>query len=366
METDAEYRSDARWGVMGYSWNVNDVGSHDTHAEVWELEEANAIRRFNSHSKVMVTREVNVIGSWYDSINITDPRLVEEHWFIMCPAPGNAGLLVPCASKWGDNSFSPPRITLGRWLNWSNPAASSWWVDTFIGGALRRPEIDGVFVDTGPGAPVDSHVLSTDGTACAKVSADAQAAFDRAAVLAHSLGKFLTTQGAVLGGATVAPWQTTGTYPMMCSGGGLAGCTDTAPITAESCAVASREMLADARFLADTGHTFQLFMQGGVWKDFKSPRTLDNVTVNSAAFDALISLFQIARGRSALLQWHDWSFTETKRFIWSPALELDYGVPVAAGAEVSTGVFQRRWTNRLVTLNCSEFVAQLKREQPPQ
>jgi hypothetical protein len=119
-------------------------------------------------------------------------------------------------------------------------------------------------------------------------------------------------------------------------------------------------MLADARFLANTGHTFQLFMQGGGWQDFKSARTRDNVTVNSAAFDALISLFQIARGRSALLQWHDWSFTKTKDFIWSPALELDYGVPVAVGAEISPGVFQRLWTNGLVTLNCSEFVARLK------
>ena len=29
METPAEYASDARWGIVGYSWNVDNVGSRD-------------------------------------------------------------------------------------------------------------------------------------------------------------------------------------------------------------------------------------------------------------------------------------------------------------------------------------------------
>jgi hypothetical protein len=58
METPSEYQSDSRWGVMGYSWNVNNIGSGNKHAERWESEEAEAIRRYNPNSKVMVTREV--------------------------------------------------------------------------------------------------------------------------------------------------------------------------------------------------------------------------------------------------------------------------------------------------------------------
>ena len=39
METPAEYRSDARWGVMGYSWNVNNLDSNNSHAERWEVDD---------------------------------------------------------------------------------------------------------------------------------------------------------------------------------------------------------------------------------------------------------------------------------------------------------------------------------------
>ena len=90
--------------------------------------------------------------------------------------------------------------------------------------------------------------------------------------------------------------------------------------------------------------TFQLFSQGGGWWDFPGPPprgrgSVDNVTVNPVSFAAQIALFQIARGRSALFQWHDWSFTETRRFIWSPELDLDYGQPLEQGKEVSEGSF---------------------------
>ena len=132
------------------------------------------------------------------------------------------------------------------------------------------------------------------------------------------------------------------------------------PITVEACTLASREVIRAAQLLDATNHTFQLFSQGGVWWDFRSPKTLDNVTVNEVAFEAEISLFQIARGRSALLQWHDWSFTESKRFIWSPALDIDYGEPLGPGIETHPGVFTREFSRAgAVTLNCSAFVADL-------
>eukprot|EP01047_Picozoa_sp_COSAG01_P076298 COSAG01_NODE_13350_length_1597_cov_1.222964_2_plen_115_part_00 len=104
-----------------------------------------------------------------------------------------------------------------------------------------------------------------------------------------------------------------------------------------------------------------------MWWDFPGPApkgrgNLSDVLVNKAAFDAQISLFQIARGRSALLQWHDWSFTESKDYIWSELLNVDYGTPLELGREVSPGFFSRRWSKTMVTLNCSAFVEQLKQQ----
>eukprot|EP01046_Picozoa_sp_COSAG06_P062721 COSAG06_NODE_14261_length_1173_cov_1.477654_2_plen_140_part_00 len=116
--------------------------------------------------------------------------------------------LSPCVSKWSNNGTSPPLVTEGRWLNWSNPAAADWWVETYIGDALRKPELDGVYFDTGGGPPVDSVGISCGASclpACHQISRDAQDAFERVLSLAKSLGKFITTQGAVSGGVTVAP-----------------------------------------------------------------------------------------------------------------------------------------------------------------
>ena len=369
METAAEYQSDSRWGVMGYSWNVNNVNSHDKHAERWESQEAEAIRRYNPSVKVMVTREVQVIGEWYDSIDLNNQTLIDERWFIMCPGDATTAMS-PCVSNWRNNGFTPPRVTEGRWLNWSHPPAADWWVEAFLGGALRNPLLDGVFLDSGPGAPSNSVGISSArsaaaAAACHQMALDGQAAFERALALAQSLGKFITTQGAVVGAVTIAPWQSTGREPKMCGAGGLGGCRQMSPITVAACANASRRVLQLAQTLDATGHTFQLFSQGGVWWDFPGapPRgrgSIDNVTVNPVSFAAQIALFQIARGRSALLQWHDWSFTETRRFIWSPDLDLDYGHPLESGKEVSEGVFQRKWSKRTVTLNCSDFVENLR------
>lgn len=375
METPEEYQSDSRWGVIGYSWNVNNLGSHDKHAERWETQEAEAIRSCNPSIKVMVTREVQVIGTWYDSIDLNNQTLIDERWFIMCP--GNATTAIsPCVSKWSNNGVAPPRLTEGRWLNWSHPPAADWWVETFIGGALRNTLLDGVFLDTGPGAPANSVGISAAGSVatCHQMALDAQAAFNRAIALAQSLGKFITTQGAVFGAVTIAPWQSTGREPKMCGAGGLAGCKEMSPITVAACTNASRRVLQLAQTLDATNHTFQLFNQGGEWWEFPGapPRgrgSIDNVTVNPVSFAAQIALFQIARGRSALLQWHDWSFTETRRFIWSPDLDLDYGHPLEPGKEASEGVFQRKWSKRTVTLNCSDFVEALRLyslgEEPP-
>jgi hypothetical protein len=279
--------------------------------------------------------------------------------------------LSPCVSKWSNNGMSPPLVTEGRWLNWSNPAAADWWVETYIGDALRKPELDGVYFDTGGGPPVDSVGISCGASclpACHQISRDAQAAFERVLSLAKSLGKFITTQGAVSGGVTVAPWQSTGTEPQMCGSGGLAGCKEMTAITVSACINASRRVLQHAQALDASNNTFQFWNQGGGWWDFPGPPprgrgSIDNVTVNNHSFAAQIALFQIARGRSALLQWHDWSFTESHRFIWSPDLDLDYGSPLGVGREVSEGVFQRQWSKRTVTLNCSAFVEALAAAQ---
>ena len=71
-----------------------------TSSHPFQVEEARALRQINPAAKVMVTREVMVIGTFYDSINLTDPALISAHWFIMCPGPHGAP--VPCASRYID------------------------------------------------------------------------------------------------------------------------------------------------------------------------------------------------------------------------------------------------------------------------
>ena len=77
------------------------------------MEEARALRRINPAAKVMVTREVMVIGTFYDSINLTDPALISAHWFIMCPGPHGAP--VPCASRYIDISIYRYTVYIYIW-----------------------------------------------------------------------------------------------------------------------------------------------------------------------------------------------------------------------------------------------------------
>ena len=121
-------------------------------------------------------------------------------------------------------------------------------------------------------------------------------------------------------------------------------------------------MIAHAQALTGANLTFQLFSQGGAWWEFRNEHpegnsgNISNATIHVAAFEAEVSLFQIARGPSALLQWHDYSFTETSKFPWDAAvLGRDYGTPVAPPKEVAPGVFEREWSNGLVRLNCTAF-----------
>ena len=177
--------------------------------------------------------------------------------------------------------------------------------------------------------------------------------------LAASLGKWITTQGAVGGGVTCAPWQNTGKQPTMCDSCSIAGCQGRHPITTEACAAASRAVIAQAQALDAANLTFQLFSQGGAWWEFRADHPqgrgdLSNATIHRAAFEAEVALFQIARGRSALLQWHDYSFTETSKFPWdATVLSKDYGTPLSAPREVSPGLFEREWSRGTVRLNCS-------------
>jgi hypothetical protein len=96
---------------------------------------------------------------------------------------------------------------------------------------------------------------------------------------------------------------------------------------------------------------------GGQWQDFHNPKLLDNVTVNPVAFEAIVSLFQLARTSSSVLQWQTWSFTETERLPWVAGVmeQQRLGTPQGVAKEVTPGVFERIWTNGKAKLNCSAF-----------
>jgi len=73
-----------------------------------------------------------------------------------------------------------------------------------------------------------------------------------------------------------------------------------------------------------------------------------------------IAAFLVARGASAMLEFpvDDFlSYEGASRYGWSSLLELDFGEPLEVGIEVSSGVFQREWSEATVTLDCNSYTS---------
>eukprot|EP01046_Picozoa_sp_COSAG06_P004024 COSAG06_NODE_163_length_21566_cov_9.641070_18_plen_382_part_00 len=180
MDSTAELQAEAKLGIVGIGWQLNNIPSHHSNLEEYELQEAARLKalRGGSSLRVMLTRESEATTTLYNSSKAKMMDPANRDWWVRC---GDA----PCAGKW----YSPAGNTLKYWFNFSNPDATDWWLNEFIGVPLDNPLVDGIYFDSAPDdAPPDSG--ATQGQGGGVNRADAQAAFDRALKLIAFKGKW--------------------------------------------------------------------------------------------------------------------------------------------------------------------------------
>ena len=178
MDSPAELAREARLGYVGVGWQLNNIPSHDSHLETWELEEARRLKQLRPGVKVGVLRNTEVATVFWDSANKTMHDPATQGYWTQCGGK-------PCVGTWGSPAGSTPKF----WFNWSNPATVQWWLDVYIGEAVRSPLIDAVYFDCCCGSP-PGDAFANDPAAVARFAADAQAAFDRAIVMIAAAGKW--------------------------------------------------------------------------------------------------------------------------------------------------------------------------------
>ena len=117
MDSAAEVRAEVRLGIVGIGWQINNIPSHHSNLEVFELEEARRLKAADPTVKVMLSRESEATTTLYNSSRdkMMDPAT--QDWWVQCGA-------APCNGSW----YSPAGNTPKYWFNFSNPAAADWWV----------------------------------------------------------------------------------------------------------------------------------------------------------------------------------------------------------------------------------------------
>ncbi len=178
MNSAEELSAEARFGFVGVGWQINNIPSNHSNLEQYELETARQLKALRPGVRVMLARESEATTTLY---NLSRAKMLDpatQDWWVQCGSK-------PCNGSW----YSPAGNTPKYFFNFSNRAAADWWVNEFIGGPLRSPEVDGIYFDSAPvaGPPDDGR-----GQGGGPGRADAQAAFDRALALIAAHGKWAT------------------------------------------------------------------------------------------------------------------------------------------------------------------------------
>ena len=109
----------------------------------------------------------------------------------------------PCAGVWSSPAGNTPKY----WINYSNPAAVDWWLNTYIGATLRNSLIDSIYFDCSCGQPPGDAFLNSPATV-SRFAADAQAAFDRALAMIKAAGKWASAWNSEGMGTSIDPvWK---------------------------------------------------------------------------------------------------------------------------------------------------------------
>ena len=304
LDSPAELRAEVRFGVVGIGWQINNVPSHHSHLESFELETAAALKATRPGVRVMVTRESEATTTLYDGARakMMDPKCAD--WWVQC---GGA----PCNGTWNSPAGNTPKY----FFNFSNPDMADWWVNEFVGGVLKSPHVDGVYFDSAPvaGPPQDG-----GGQGGGPGRADAQAAFDRALKLIASHGGWASAWNN--DGQSLFP---EGMEP------------DAHDYSLDACSSLVREWI-------DIGRN--------------TDRTLQVQTGTDTPRNETLAAFLIARGESAVLEFPiSGTYGDASVYGFPAIMDVDFGTPMGDGIEVHPEVFRREWSKATVTLDCRDL-----------
>ena len=304
-DSPSEIAAEARYGIAGLGWQLSNVPSNNSNLEHFEAATATALKAARPGVKVMVTRDTQVIGIFWNSTRAA--LAAHPEYFLLDPKTGK-----PIVEPWG----SPTKNTPKSWLNFTNPAATAWWEEVFIGEALAQ--YDGVYTDCACEDPP-----GIDAATLAAVRAAAQASVDRVAQRAAAAGKWMSSWASP--GATLA-----------CKWG-----VECDVITPANCAAQVRGLLA---------RTAASYAAPQLQYDFRD---------TSQRLDVTAAAFLLVRALSATLMWPvTGTYESVADFPWDDALMTrDFGRALNATGEVADGVFVRRYERGVVRLDCGAFEA---------
>eukprot|EP01052_Picozoa_sp_SAG31_P032026 SAG31_NODE_3466_length_4242_cov_9.396573_2_plen_310_part_00 len=255
------------------------------------------------------------------------------------------------------------------YFNYSNPAAAAWWVDSYVGNAVREEMIDGIYWDAcGPQAPPtkmrsfpcpgrkqppvepDCHYpregLRMSDADVANYYDAAHAAMQKAQAMIASAGKWSST------------WAGYRFSNQTCCRGCKPECR---PATTAECVEAVVNLVEAA---SQKNETMQLTVPLPAWTPTSGAPSL----VDGAYIEFWVALFLLVRGQQSMLYMpgQGAAFSYAKDYPRLPtALDADHGEPLDIAPSLGPGpggplsLFTREWTRSTVTLDCSTFEAKV-------
>ena len=304
LDSPDELAAEDRFRVVGIGWQLDNIPSHYSHLEQYEIAEATALKALRPDAKVMVLRNTEVATVFWDSAKAKMFDNTTQSWWTQC---GDK----PCQGVWSSPAGNTPKY----FFNFSNPDLAQWWVEDFVGGVLDNDLFDGVYFDCSCGAPPGDHLDQQ------RMQADAQVAFDQALARIAAAGKWASA------------WNSDGAITK----------------AGDACSSSVRTWIEKG---ANPNVTLQVLAPS-----FKHlpPASAPPTTM---AGNNTVAAFLIARGASAMLELPvKGAYGLADTYGWSPLFDADFGEPDGPGREIISGVFTREWSKATVTLDCNTFTS---------
>jgi len=342
LNNDVELAAQARFGIVGLGWQLAMRKGPWRHLERWEAETTAAIKAINPHTKVLVSRNAETAGIFWDHcrpyFEDLDMAMSSGLWVVGQPGSGggtpHCGVGALCNGSWGCGNCGPtmpwdnyPAVPYGQLrFNWTSPRLQEWWLHTHLA-ITNSSLVDGVHFDCECGE--DNGIAKEN---LGRFDAAAIAAFGRHLPLFAAAQKM-----------TIA-WSGENVRQRSCAS----------------------DMAALSHYASDRGQTFQLNYD----------------TLDAKSFNQTLAAFLILRSEYALFEFgvigpyecasepcgcnaHSLPDQQCPNpgvtpgygpYVWDELLDLDYGVPLALPT-VTGHVWSRQWSMANISLDCGAWQA---------